>query len=216
MLGDTDAKRTYRGLMLVLSKTYSNRWQAQVSYVWSRGQGTVDNAARTGLGGFAFENPSQALVNADGFLANDRTHELKALASYQVPRAEVLVSGTLTTLSGATYAPMTVLSGRTLNWTGSLNVRLEPRGSERLPTRNVVNLRVEKVFAVDVHRIGLFVDVANLFNDRTAVAVQTLYPTRAVSYADDSGQVQTVDVPYDAPMALVPARQITIGARWSF
>jgi hypothetical protein len=28
--------------------------------------------------------------------------------------------------------------------------------------------------------------------------------------------VQTVDVPYEAPTALVPARQVTIGARWSF
>ena len=31
--------------MFVLTKNYSNRWRAQVSYVWSKAEGTINNGS---------------------------------------------------------------------------------------------------------------------------------------------------------------------------
>ena len=50
-------------------------------------------------------------------------------------------------------------------------------------------------------------DVGNLFNAGTVTAVQTRVPNRSLN---------GYTVLYQSPTALVPARQITFGGRWSF
>ena len=43
VLGTIDTTKRYKALMLVASKRFTNRWQAQVSYVLSKAYGTIDN-----------------------------------------------------------------------------------------------------------------------------------------------------------------------------
>ena len=81
--------------MLVLSKRYTNRWQAQASYVLSKAEGNVDNTAGQQIGSSIFENPNRSIVNTDGRLTNDRTHEFKLLGSYSIPKIEVSVNAVL-------------------------------------------------------------------------------------------------------------------------
>src|SRR6185436_8031041 len=90
------ADRTYEALMVVLAKRLSRGWQAQVSYVLSHSHGSADNdqAGSTGSS-LRFEQATQALVNADGDLTNDRRHELKFLASYDIPRIDVTIGAYL-------------------------------------------------------------------------------------------------------------------------
>jgi hypothetical protein len=210
LLGIADPYREYKGVMFVLTKSWSNRWQGQFSYVWSETEGSVANSGRSGnFGGGAFRNPNLGLTNAAGTLENDRTHELKLMGGYQVPRIEVALNAYYRALSGRTYTPVQLVSGSpsVLNWTGSLNILLEPRGSRRYETEHVVDFRAEKVFNVGIHRFGIFMDVANLFNNDTVVAVQTRVPSR-----DILGNT----VLFEAPTGLVGARQLTFGGRWSF
>ena len=73
-----------------LSKRFTNRWQAQVSYVLSKSYGTVDNTSEGSFGANSstnggggtrqYETPNVSLVNANGELTNSRRHELKAHA----------------------------------------------------------------------------------------------------------------------------------------
>ncbi len=63
-----DPTRTYKGAMFVLTKSYSNRWNGQFSYVWSETEGTVSNGGTTSVTGSFFENPNTSLVNADGLM----------------------------------------------------------------------------------------------------------------------------------------------------
>lgn len=209
LLGTADPYRKYKAAMFVLTKSYSNRWQAQISYVWSKAEGNVGNAGRGGFGTAVWRNPSFALVNFDGRMENDRPHEVKIFAGYQIPKIEVSLNTYYRGISGATYTPVANVSGRSssLNWFGSANIFVAPRGSERLETQHIVDLRAEKVFNVDVHRFGVFVDVGNLFNNDTVTAVQTRVPSREIS---------GFDVLYQSPTSLISARQITIGGRWSF
>ena len=52
--------------MAVLNKRYTNRWQAQISYVLAKATGNVDNTGSAQVATRQFETPNLALVNADG------------------------------------------------------------------------------------------------------------------------------------------------------
>jgi len=103
-----NAYRRYKGLMLVLSKRFSNRWQAQASYVLSKTVGTLDNRGIGANAGFShqWETPSLAVVNADGVSSYDMRHEVKLFATYQIPKIELGVNAYYRYFSGYPYAPI--------------------------------------------------------------------------------------------------------------
>lgn len=206
VIGTIDPTRKYKGVMTVLTKNFSQRWQAQASYVWSETTGSVGN---TGLisWGSGYVSPNLGYVNADGRMENDRTHEFKLFAGYQVPFIEANVSTYFRAISGARYTPFVAVGGGTLNYPGTTNARIEPRGSRRLPAEKTIDLRLEKRFSLDVHKIGVFVDIANLFNNDVILGRQARYPSRGIAGST---------VQFDAPTSIQQPRQITFGARWTF
>jgi hypothetical protein len=221
VLGTVDAERAHRALMVVLSKGYSRRFRGQLSYLVSRAEGTIDNTAQGSFGVSSFyQSPSRSLVNSRGRLRNDRTHELKVMAGYQIPRVELAVNAYWRVLSGRPYTPFQrfgtdVLGFSTYSFpTSGREPLLEPRGSRRLPTESYLDLRVEKAFALGGrnHRVAVYADVTNVFNEGTVTEVLTRVPSTSLFV----GPGQTADVPFEAPSRLVAPRQITLGARWSF
>jgi hypothetical protein len=206
VIGTLDPTRKYKGAMFVLTKNYSNRWQAQASYVWSETTGNVSNdglvAWRT-----TYLSPSTGLVNTEGRLENDRPHEFKLFGSYQIPVIEVSLGAYFRAISGQTYTPNILVSGSTLNYPGSSTILLEPRGSRRYPAERTVDLRLEKRFNFDVHRFGVFVDIGNVFNNDTVLLVQTRYPRRTIA---------DFPVEFESPTSIQQPRQLTFGARWQF
>jgi hypothetical protein len=206
VIGTLDPTRKYKAAMFVLTKNYSNRWQAQASYVWSETKG---NVANDGLVAWreTYLTPSTGIVNADGLMENDRPHEFKLFGSYQVPVLELSVGAYFRAISGQTYTPNILVSGSTLNFPGSITPFLEPRGSRRYPTQKTVDLRFEKRFNFDVHRIGVFLDVGNIFNQDTVLLVQTRYPRRTIA---------DFPVEFGSPTSIEQPRQFTFGARWQF
>ena len=78
--------------MAVLNKRYTNRWQAQVSYVYAKATGNVDNTSAAQVATRQFETPNLALVNAEGTASYTPTHEFKLLGSYQIPKIEASVN----------------------------------------------------------------------------------------------------------------------------
>ena len=78
-----------------LNKRYTNRWQAQISYVFAKATGNVDNTSAAQVATRQFETPNLALVNAEGDASYTPTHEFKLLGSYQIPKIETTVSGVL-------------------------------------------------------------------------------------------------------------------------
>ena len=219
VLGTADPSRKYKGVMFVLTKTLSNRWQGQFSYVWSKSEGNVGNAGRTGFGGTTFRNPNNVLVNSYGVMDQDRPHEFKLMGGYTIPKIDVALNAYYSAISGFTYTPVANVSGSSsvLNWTGSLNINLEPRGSQRMDMQHIVDLRAEKEFRVDVHRLGIYFDVANIFNNDVITSVQTRVPDRSITYADPAtGEATSFRVKYRSPTAVLSPIQMTFGARWSF
>jgi hypothetical protein len=200
--------------MLVFQKTYTNRWQAQVSYVYSQARGTINNDTADNANTRQFETPNRAILNVDGTLTFDRPHEFKAYGTYMIPGIETSANLSYRAVSGFAYTPFQRLTASQTGYpftgsTGGRNVFLEPRGNRRNPTQNIVDVRFEKVFTYGVHRFGLYADVANLFNTGTVTETQARVPSVAISGYPDP-------VLFGAPSALVDGRQVTLGARWSF
>lgn len=214
VLGTARAFRNYKGLMAVLDKRLSNRWLGRLSYVWSQSEGTINNDGFNSFGtDTLFESPSRALVNAEGPLTNDRTHEFKVLASYQVPKVEVGLNAYYRFLTGRTYQPIQQFSANVINFPLSTGRRVntEPRGSRRLDDESVIDLRLEKIFKFGGRRdrLALYADITNLFNDSLVTAVITRSPNQAIGGVDEP-------VDFGSPSQLIAPRQIQIGARWSF
>jgi hypothetical protein len=214
VIATLDPHRSYKALMLVLSKRYTNRWQAQASYVLSKAEGNVDNTSGQQISSSIFENPNRSVVNTDGSLTNNRTHEFKLLGSYSIPKVDVGVNALFRSMSGRPYTPFAQYTTGLLNApTAARQPFLEPRGSRRREADTNLDLRFEKTFNLGAsNRIGLFLDILNTFNADTITAVQTRVPTTEITYAP--GQTTTVN--FGAPQTLIAARQIQLAARWSF
>ena len=229
VLGTLDAYRKYKGAMFVLTKGFSHRWRSQISYVWSQTKGTVNNGS-TGSFGSAnsfYASPTRALVNADGFMSNDRTHEVKAMVGVQIPKVEVAVNAYFRSVSGGTYAPFVQLSGSAVGYSltgyyfgfsSGRAVSLEPRGSRRFETENILDLRLEKIFNLGGgdHRLAVYGDITNALNAGTISGVTTRVPTTTFFNPPPAAVGSTTAVPFGGPATIVSPRQIQIGARWSF
>jgi hypothetical protein len=228
VLGTVDASRTYQALMLNVSRRLANRWQAQLSYVLSKAEGTINNTstASIGQGGAArfYDTPTLALVNSDGRMTNDRTHELKVFAGYEIPKIEVSFNATYKLLSGRPYAAFQQYTATQINfsatayyWASSAGRQpfTEPRGSRRLPSESTIDLRIEKIFNIGgTHRLALFGDFLNITNEGTVIVRNARTPSVTVLVPDGSGD--TAVVPFEGPTTLLTPRQLYLGARWSF
>lgn len=205
--GSVDAERDYNAGMFVLSRRFANRWQAQASYVYSKTAGTVTSASQAAFASSLFETPNTSLINRDGRVPLDRPHEFKLFAGYQVPVVEVSLNASFRGTSGTTYTPFNRVSATRANWTASQDIQLETQGSRRNDPIRILDLRLEKVFSFDVHRFGIYADVENAFNNGVVTARNARFPSVGIS-----GNT----VLFGSATAVTAARQITIGARWSF
>lgn len=205
--GAFEGYRDYNGGMFVLERRLANRWQARLSYVLSKTNGTVINSGTAGFASALTETPNSSLINRDGRVPLDRPHEVKLFAGYQVPKAEFSINAYFRHLSGQTYTPFFRVTATRINWTTSNDIHLEPQGENRIPALNMLDLRLEKVFTRDVHRFGIYADIENALNGSALLTRNARYPSASIA-----GNA----VLFGGATAVTPARQITFGVRWSF
>ncbi len=159
----------YKGLLLTLSKRWSGRWQALVSYSVSEAVGLLASSGR-GAGGSqvssaafgVFGRDPNDLTNATGNLPNDRTHMLRVQAAVEVPKVGVLVGANFQQLSGKPWAGIAQVRLPQ----GSRAIYVETRGAQNLPSQALLDLRVSKIFRFGKQRkLELLVDVLNVLNE---------------------------------------------------
>jgi hypothetical protein len=227
VVGTMNAYRKYRALMFTLSRRYANRWQGQVSYVRSESEGTVNNGTEALFGPSRFyETPTLALTNSDGPSTFDRPHEVKAFLGYEIPKVDISVNAYYRMLSGTTYTPSQRFSSSAINFSVSgyyfgfsagRQPLLEPRGSRRLPTEHVLDLRLEKVFNIaGNNRLAVFADFLNITNEGTVIGRLSRVPSTSLFLPPPAEAGTTQAIPFEAPSAIRAPRQINLGARWSF
>ena len=171
---------TYNGLVMVVEKRRSDGWQAFGSYTFSRVSGcrppagaprrarrSAPSPAPTQL---TFGRDPNDLTNARGRLPNDRPHMFRVMGRVDVPRTGLVIAANLQHFSGKPWAATAQLSLPQ----GSQRVLLEPRGSRRLSSQSLLDLRVSRTFAFGgVGRIELLLDVLNALNDTAEEGLAT-------------------------------------------
>ena len=102
---NTSLKRHYYGLDLYLQHPFDGKWFAKVDYLYSRSYGNSEGQVRSDIGQADVSatvdwDYAAVMDYANGSLANDRRHQIKAYGSYQVA-PEWMLSGNLLILSGS-------------------------------------------------------------------------------------------------------------------
>jgi len=185
----------YDGVVLALDKRLSNRWQATVSYTYSKAYGrqVTSNASASEAQFSTIARPAfltfgqdpNDLTNSEGRLPNDRPHVFRTNGSAHL-WAGVLVAGSLQHFSGRPWAATTQV---TLPQ-GSQRIMLEPRGTRRLSSQTLFDLRVSKSIGLGkAGSLDVILDMLNLLNDAAEEAIQSdnLFATtfgRATQFMD--------------------------------
>jgi hypothetical protein len=218
VIGTAHPFRDYKGILAVLTKRFTNRWQTQISYLYSKTTGTWNNTNNASYGSsYVWASPTTALINTDGRVYYDQPSELKVYATYQVPKIEVALNAYYRNISGVRYTPYQQLSSSTLNFPQSQRGRrplLTTRGDFGVDTTSVLDLRLEKIFKIGggSDRLSVYFDLRNVFNASDITDAQDRYPSIGVIGPD--GAPTTAE--FGAPVTIVDPRQLTLGARWSF
>lgn len=156
---DTD----YNGVELTAAKRFSARWQMLFGFTVGKNEGGLS---------FGDLNDPNNHIFREGVVGTDATYSLKLSGTYVVPRAEIIVSGTLINNTGYprqfTYqvtrdtVPTLTRSAQT--------VRLNRNGDERLPSVTLLDLRLSRSFRLPGGRsFEPQVDIFNAMNADTIV-----------------------------------------------
>jgi hypothetical protein len=173
---------TYNGIVTAIERRGSNGWYMFASYTYSRttglqpssGGAASDAQGSSTVWGGPFGRDPNSLTNARGRLPNDRPHLFRAASSWHVPGTGFVVAGNLQRLSGKPWAASTQIALPQ----GDTRILLEPRGSRRLSSQTLLDLRLSRaVPGGSVGRLELLVDVLNAFNRATeeGLATDNLY-----------------------------------------
>ena len=182
----------YKGFILRFTKKWSHNWHMLASYTWSQmlafRSGTTDQA--TGL----MDDPN-ADIMAWGPVFYSRPHILKLAGSYQFPYG-INLGGFMRYQSGSPWARTMIAEDLEQ---GDVEVRVEPRGSQRLDGVFTVDLRVSKVFRLPKGSMEVMWDVFNLFNANTITSIGT-------TTLDD----------LLVPLNILPPRIMRFGVKYNF
>ena len=195
---------------MAMEKRRSNGWQAFSSYTWSKAYGLLPSS-NTSAGGTqtstvsppqpsTFGRDPNDLTNARGRLPNDRPHMLRVMGSVDVPRTGFVLAANLQQFSGK---PWTAAAQVALPQ-GAQRVLLEPRGSRRLSSQTLLDVRLSTAITVGkLGRIDLLLDVLNLLNDPAEESLAT-----------ETMMTETVLSPtFGQPVSFMDPRRVMVGVR---
>ena len=204
---DNPGYRDYDSLVLRFDKRYSQGWQLRSSLVWSDLTGNILKN-----NGYAPElKDRNGLVNADGtmdFSGNE--WEFKLSGAVDLPLG-IVASGQYTYLSGQYWTPYgDVRSYLDENYSTGRNIFLTARGSEKLPARNLLDLRLAWGLKIaGSNRLEFSLECFNTFNNSTALDVDTYYGRyRSSKWTKNST--------YGTALAIEKPRELRLGARFFF
>jgi len=202
----------YDGLLVAMEKRMSKGWQASASYTFSRTYGMqVTSNAVVSEGQFStvarpatltFGQDPNDLTNAVGRLVNDRPHIFRTTGVARLPWQGIVVAANLQVFSGK---PWMATAQVQLPQSGAQRIMIEPRGSERLSSQSLLDLRVSKTLRVgSAGTVDLRLDVLNLLNDSAeeAIATDVLFNAAGVRQAT-----------FGQPNAFMDPRRVMLSAR---
>jgi hypothetical protein len=217
-------KRTYKGMDIYFERPFDGKWEARIDYTFSKGQGNMEGQVKSEFGQANISktqdwDAAEIMAFANGYLANDRRHQLKARGSYAITD-ELLLGANLNIRSGA---PVSCLGF--FNPDGSTNEsdgEADPIGygaSYHTCFGQVASpgsIRTPWIHQVDVgltyrpnfldKKFALGIQARNVFNERKALQVD-------VTSEDDPYSVSNT---YLLPIALEAPRSVSVYASYDW
>ena len=170
---------SYHGLEFDAVKRLSKKWQLLTGFTIQRQKGTVCCPGITGLTddalfGDDFNDPNKDINRRNNYLNQDATYVFKVDSTYEFPW-KIGTSVNFQHYTGFPFQPVEVFTGFNQ---GPETVILQPAGIQRLPSVNLLNLRLTREFVMNERwHIQPIVDFFNVTNAQTVVSqVQTFGP----------------------------------------
>jgi len=209
-IGSNKPYRRYWGFEFMFNKRFSNKWQLLASYVYSKAYGTLNNEFINDIGWNTSVDSPNYWINADGNSTYDPTHMLKLQGTYVFPFG-VYLTGHFRAITGNAWTRRMRTSRLAHDW---VTFFTEKRGSNHYPIRKILDIRLEKTFILaEKFRLGLMVDVFNVFNDDTITSWGTRigYDWQLPGDADYYTSTDGHDL-----LGITRARQARVGIRLMF
>jgi hypothetical protein len=170
----------YNGVVLAAEKRRSRGWQAFASYTFSQASGLQVSSSGTaaasqvstiaGAPYLTFGQDPNNLTNARGRLPNDRPHMLHVMGSVDVYHTGLVVAANFQQLSGKPWGATAQIALPQ----GDQRILLEPRGSRRLSSQTLLDVRLSRTFHFGgSNRVELLLDVLNALNDTAEEGIAT-------------------------------------------
>ncbi|HEY4293192.1 TonB-dependent receptor [Luteibacter sp.] len=172
----TGAKRKYYGLDLYLMHPFDGKWFGRIDYTFSKSYGNTEGQVKSDIGQMDISktqdwDAAAIMVNSNGLLANDRTHQFKAYGSYQLT-PEWMVSGSMRLTSGAPKSCLGYFGPNDddpISYGSSYHScagKLYAPGEKRMPWFKQLDVAVEYRPAFADHKLALGIQVFNITNER--------------------------------------------------
>ena len=189
LINDPNADQTFKSFEIAVMKRLSNRWQFNASYTATKKHIPFGNVPPLAY------NPNAEINIAD----NTWEWEAKLSGAYQLPY-DVTASANYQNISGTAYARQVLFTTGGTSTVPSLVANVDPIGSYRTPTLNLLDLRLEKGFRLPAgQRFLVRMNVYNSMNTSTTLTVQ-----------------QRSGTTFNQPTTIVPPRLYELGVTYSF
>ncbi len=101
-------KRGYTGIDLYLERAFDGKWEARIDYTYSKSKGNMEGQVKSEFGQDNISktqdwDAAEMMMFANGYLANDRRHQLKVRGSYQITD-ELMVGANFRINSGSPFS----------------------------------------------------------------------------------------------------------------
>jgi hypothetical protein len=206
--------RDYNGVEVALTKRYSDRWAANVSFAWNSAidywdslAGVEDPSNLENLNGAAFA-PAQA-GSGIANVYNNAEWLFKSSGQYTTPLWDIGVAGSASVTQGYPFPQQIAFTNRG-NGVADDNTFLFPLGDVRLPNLFVADFRIDKTFTFGGMRIIPSMDIFNLTNSSQILSRrQTQYSYNVINAAGSS----STTLPPNNISSIIAPRVIRFGAR---
>lgn len=160
--------RKYQALEVKFKKRMSHGWQFLASVVYSKSYGNIGGLGGQTWGWGGAGDNANRYVNREGRLNIDRPLVIKLMSTVKLP-FNVMLSGHFRHSSGtpwtryANIRPPYSFTSETNTHRWWYGVMIEPQGSRRNRSYDILDIRLEKTFVIlDSAEVSAFIDVYNL------------------------------------------------------
>ena len=218
-------KRTYKAIDLYLERPFDGKWEARVDYTYSKSQGNNEGQVKSEFGQTNISktqdwDAAEIMAFANGYLANDRRHQLKMRGSYAFT-PEWSVNGNVRIQSGAPISCLgfynpdgaideTSTEADPIGYGASYHTcfgKVAKPGSQRTPWTKMVDLGLTYSPAFLENKVAFSLQVFNVLNENKPLQVDVTSET-------DVGY--TVSNTYLLPIARQTPRYVMFSASYKF